>query len=84
MSTPLIRILSSAIDSRRRALMFGWSRRTDHEATRRAVMICEQFVISYPGASDALVMSWCRENSQHVSRVILGNRVKILQQLIPS
>lgn len=78
----LISILNSAIEARRRALMFGWSRRSDHEATRTAVAICEQFVASYPGASDALVRSWCRENSAHVCRVVLGGRAGILSQLM--
>ena len=79
---PLIHILNVAIESRRRALMFGWSRRKDHDATRRAVMACEQFVASYPGASDALVRNWCQENSDHVQRVVLGGRAKVMQQLM--
>ena len=81
MST-LIHTLSSAVESRRRALMFGWSRRKDHDATRRAVMACEQFLASYPGASDALVRNWCRENAEHVYRVVLGGRSRVIQQLI--
>ena len=82
MRKPMIQVLSSAIESRRRALMFGWSRRKDHDAMRRAVAACEQFVASYPGASDALVRAWCRENSEHIVRVVIGSRVNVLKQLI--
>ena len=79
---PLIHTLKSATESRRRALRFGWSRRKDHDAVNAAVMACEQFCNSYPVASDALVNQWCRENSTHVVRVVLGGRDKVLAQLI--
>jgi hypothetical protein len=80
--TPLIQTLRTATESRRRALRFGWSRRKDHDAVNVAVMACEQFCNSYPVASDALVKAWCRENSSHVVRVVLGGRDKVLAQLI--
>ena len=66
----------------RRALRFGWSRRKDHDAVNVAVMACEEFCNRYPGASDALVNRWCRENSTHVVRVVLGGRDKVLARLI--
>jgi hypothetical protein len=78
----LIHTLRSAVEARRRALRFGWSRRPNHDDVTRALMACEQFVNSYPGASDALVRNWCRENSAHVMRVVLGGRDKVLQSLI--
>lgn len=53
-----------------------------HDAVNVAVMACEQFCNSYPVASDALVNQWCRENSTHVVRVVLGGRDKVLAQLI--
>ena len=80
--TPLIQTLRTATESRRLALKFGWSRRKDHDATRIAVETCEQFCNSYPVASDALVNMWCRENSAHVVRVVLGGRDKVLAQLL--
>lgn len=79
---PLIDTLNAAIVSRRRALLFGWSRRKDHDDVRRALMACEQFAASYPGASDALVRNWCRENVGHVMRLVLGGRSKVLQSLL--
>lgn len=82
MTTTLISVLRSSIERRRSALRFGWSRRKDHDAMNAALMACEQFVRSYPGASDALVRNWCRDNSSHVVRVVLGGRGKVLQQLI--
>lgn len=79
---PLIQTLRTATESRRRALRFGWSRRKDHDAVSVAVMACEEFCNRYPGASDALVNRWCRENSTHVVRVVLGGRDKVLAQLL--
>ncbi|MFZ1693683.1 MAG: hypothetical protein WAT74_10830 [Flavobacteriales bacterium] len=78
----LVHTLRTATESRRRALRFGWSRRKDHDAVNAAVMACEEFCNRYPGASDALVNNWCRENSAHVVRVVLGGRDKVLAQLI--
>ena len=78
----LVHTLRTATESRRRALRFGWSRRKDHDAVNAAVMACEEFCNRYPGASDALVNRWCRENSTHVVRVVLGGRDKVLAQLL--
>ena len=78
----MIDILNAVIVSRRRALLLGWSRRKDHDAVRLALMKCEQFAASYPGASDVLVRNWCKENAEHVYRVVLGGRSKVLQQLM--
>jgi hypothetical protein len=82
MEKKLIEILSEAIVSRRRALRFGWSKRKDHGDVSRALMRCEQFVASYPGASDALVRDWCRNNAEHVYRVVLGRRAGVLNKLM--
>lgn len=84
MEQKLIDVLTAAIVSRRRALRFGWSRRNDHNDVTRALMECEQFVASYPNASDTLVRTWCNNNAEHVYRVVLGGRSKVLQQLMVS
>lgn len=81
--TALVSVLRSATESRRRALKFGWSRRKDHDATRISVEVCEQFVRSYPGASDALVRNWFKDNSEHVIRVVIGGRdAGVLKQFV--
>lgn len=79
---PLIALLRSSVESRRRALRFGWSRRQDHEAVRKAIMRCEQFLMSYPSASDALVQNWCQENRGAVACVVLGGRTGVLYSLL--
>lgn len=78
----LISVLRSSIGSRKRALRFGWSKRTDHDNMRSAIMRCEQFVMSYPNASDTLVVRWCRENSADVAYVVLGGRTGVLRKLL--
>lgn len=82
MEQKLIDVLTAAIVSRRRALRFGWSKRKDHGDLTRALMRCEQFVASYPGASNALVRDWCKNNTEHVLRVVLAGRAKVLKSLL--
>ena len=80
--TALVSVLRSATESRRRALRFGWSRRKNHDDVSRALMLCEQFLMSYPGASDALVRNWCKDNQNAVACVVLGGRTAVLFKLL--
>jgi hypothetical protein len=81
-ATPLIDTLRASIAARRRALRFGWSRRKDHDSVTRALMLCEQFTMSYPNASDALVRNWCKDHHNAVACVVLGGRTAILYKLL--
>jgi hypothetical protein len=81
-TTPLVDTLRDAVAGRRRALRFGWSRRKDHDDVTRALMLCEQFLMSYPYASDALVRNWCRDHQNAVACVVLGGRTTILYKLL--
>jgi len=77
-SEPLIKTLSSAIAARRRLkeLVKG---RNDWDNVERSLMAGEQFLRSYPGASDQTVRAWARKNEAHIDRIFTSQTRK--QQL---
>ena len=62
-------ILSKACKIRRRLLKANKGRK-DRNAVETAVMFAEQFLMSYPVASDARVTDWCLKHYRYLDAVL--------------
>ena len=80
-SEPLIKTLSSAIAARRRVIELGKGR-NDWQALKASLMAGEQFVRSYPGASDQTVRAWARRNEVHLDRIFTSKTRKQQHKLM--
>ena len=80
-SEPLIKTLSSAIAARRRVIELGKGR-SDWQALKVSLMAGEQFVRSYPGASDQTVREWARRNEVHVDRIFTSKTRNVQVKLM--
>ena len=80
-SEPLIKTLSSAIAARRRVIELGKGR-SDWQALKVSLMAGEQFVRSYPGASDQTVREWARRNEVHVDRIFTSKSRNVQRKLM--
>jgi hypothetical protein len=82
-SEPLIQTLAKAIAARRRVIQLGKGR-NDWQLLWASVMVGEQFLVHYPGASDQTVREWARRNEVHVDRIFTSKtRSKQWQLLNP-
>ena len=72
MSIPLSELLRRAVNQRIAAQEKMKTKRTDHAEIFGSIGMVEQFLDSYPFASDERVRSWCRANRGHVARVCIG------------
>lgn len=82
-SEPLVKMLSKAIAARRRVIQLGKGR-NDWQLLWASVMVGEQFLVHYPGASDQTVREWARRNEVHVDRIFTSKtRSKQWQLLNP-
>jgi len=76
-------MLSKAIAARRRVIQLGKGR-NDWQLLWASVMVGEQFLVHYPGASDQTVREWARRNEVHVDRIFTSKtRSKQWQLLNP-
>jgi hypothetical protein len=81
-SKPLRQVLSGAIASRK-AAMRGTRGRRDWHNIRVAIAFAEQFLSSYPVASDERVRSWCADNATFVATIVPSNQPAVRAALIP-
>ena len=79
---PLRETLRAALAMRKAALWRGRSRRKDQNRLNAAIMKAEQFLSSYPVASDDRVREYCTRNIEDVSMIVPGNRPTVLARLI--
>lgn len=74
--------LRAAVSMRSAALRNGRSRRKDLDRLRAAIGRAEQFLASYPYASDEGVRTWCLAHRDDVAMIVPGNKPTMLARLI--
>lgn len=55
------------------------TKRRDHAEIFSSIGVVEQFLDSYPRASDQKVREWCRANRGHVARVCIGGTTTLIK-----
>lgn len=71
--------LTRAVNQRRRAQQLMKTKRHDHAEIFGSISMVEQFLRSYPSATDNRVREWCRANRGHVARVCVGGTGTLLK-----
>ena len=56
--------------------------RNDWDNVERSLMAGEQFVRSYPGASDQTVRAWARKNEVHLDRIFTSKTRNVQVKLM--
>jgi hypothetical protein len=77
----LRKTLSKAVASRNRLIQLGKGR-DDWQELRTALALCEQFLVSYPAASDERVINWCREHHRYVWKITTSKNRRIYNELL--
>jgi hypothetical protein len=79
---PLRHTLKAAINMRTAAMRNNRSRRKDDAQIRVAMGRAQQFLTSYPFATDARVLEYARVWSMDVMRIVPGNQVGMFRELM--
>ena len=81
---PLRLELLEAMEQRIRTLENGWCRRTDYADIEQSIRRAQDFLYSYPVASDERVSKWCRDHHKDIGRIVIGTNHRRLQRLMMS
>ena len=73
--------LSKAVASRKRVVQLSKGR-TDWTFVRTSIALCEQFLMSYPNATDERVQAWCREHYRYIWAITTGRTRKVYAELL--